>query len=269
VNGRSKVTLAAVELIGSGLVLESRQHGPQLCLGPIAASYPPMGGGPAITNWDWSQVSGQESYAGTTWGVYTLIGTYVDRAFTMTRPPVEGYEPEDEADADLDPFTTPCPPPPGGWRVIDSARTTEETLERTIAVAEALPGYASLWLDQSINPAAGVDEDDVRWAMNDPKKLILNVAVTDDVAGAEALLRTTWGGPLCVSATGHTKEELRRVRDALEDEVEMLSSGTRQDRVHLEVVYDDGTLQRALDERYPGGVVVINSALRPYRPRAV
>ena len=41
----------AEELIGYGLVLESTEHGPQLSLGAIAASYPPQGGGPANATW--------------------------------------------------------------------------------------------------------------------------------------------------------------------------------------------------------------------------
>jgi hypothetical protein len=44
----------------------------------------------------------------------------------------------------------------------------------------------------------------------------------------------------------------------------MLTAGTGRDRVDLEVVYDDGSLQRDLDNRFGAGLVVVASALRPY-----
>lgn len=56
------------ELIASGLVLESPEHGPQLCLGWVGMSNPPVGAGPDITNWDWSKVSDHETVEGTRWG---------------------------------------------------------------------------------------------------------------------------------------------------------------------------------------------------------
>jgi hypothetical protein len=40
------------------MVLQNHAHGPQLCLGAIPAVYPPMCGTIAITNWEWSNVSG-------------------------------------------------------------------------------------------------------------------------------------------------------------------------------------------------------------------
>lgn len=265
----------AQELVASCTVLESNDHGPELCLGALLLSNPPQGGGPAITNWDWSRVSGHESHDGTTWGVFTVIGTYANDTFTLTRPPVpvpiQTLEdaPEPEWGADL---ATPCPTPPGGWRVIDPERTTDDSLERTVDVAEALPGFADVWVDERQAPVPSSDrgddddDDDEVWGMNDPENLILNVAVTGDLGEAEATLRQTWGGALCVSHARHSARELQRILDELEDQPGLLMAGSGRDHVDLEVIFDDGSLQRALDEKYPAGLIRITSALRPYAP---
>ena len=42
------------------------------------------------------------------------------------------------------------------------------------------------------------------------------------------------------------------------------SASIGRDQVDLQVFYDDGTLQRSLDEKYGVGVVVVTSQLQPY-----
>lgn len=253
---------AGSELVGAGTVLESPGAGPHLCLGVVLASLPPQGGGPVITNWDWSVVSGHTTVSGTTWGAYTVIGTYDGHSFTTTRPPREYVAPATEPGGDLDRLRTPCPEPSGGWRVLDPSRTTEEALSRLSELARGLEGYASMWLDQSLNPVAQRRDEEAARLMNDPAQMIINVAVTGDAAVAEARLREVWGGPLCVSTARHTDEELSRVRDELVGTPGMLTLGHFLDHVDLEVVYDDGSLQREVDARFGEGLVVITSALR-------
>lgn len=258
---------AAVELVGFGTVLESPAHGPQFCLGAIFLSDPPQCGGPAIPNWDWSAVSGHTSRNGTTWGDYTLVGRYDGRSFTLTRPPEPGRTAglEPAADAVEEARGTPCPEPAGGWRVLDAARTTDESMERAFEVARRLEGYAGLWLDQSINPAASRIDENAYDLLNDPEKLIINVAVTGDTpAAAEARLREVWGGALCVSRAAYTEAELRRVQEEVSGIPGALSVSTSLDRVNLEVIHDDGSLQRELDATYGSGLVVVASVLRPY-----
>ncbi|MBW3549122.1 MAG: hypothetical protein KY452_13460 [Actinobacteria bacterium] len=63
-------------------VLESPDHGPQLCLGGVQESYPPQCGGPDVIGWDWDVVQGEESANGTTWGTYTVVGTWDGEALT-------------------------------------------------------------------------------------------------------------------------------------------------------------------------------------------
>jgi hypothetical protein len=90
------------------------------------------------------------------------------------------------------------------------------------------------------------------------------VAVTGVTAAAEARLREVWGGALCVSRARHTDAELRRVQEEVARTPGVLSVGTTIDRVNLEVIHDDGTLQRELDATYGAGLVVVASVLRPY-----
>jgi len=66
----------------TAMVLESPDHGPQLCLGGVDESLPPQCGGPDIVGWDWESVSDEESRSGTTWGEYTVVGTYDSTRFT-------------------------------------------------------------------------------------------------------------------------------------------------------------------------------------------
>lgn len=253
-------------VIGEATVLDAGD-GAQLCLGPVAESYPPQCGGPIITNWDWGSVTGYERASGTRWGGYVVIGTYDEGRFTLTEPAV----PSEEYDGPRPTYPevslgSPCPEPEGGWRVLDPANTTEASLEEVARAAEQLPGYAGLWLDQSVNPAADRmgDSPEAELAMNDPTKLVVNVRVAGDPTAAEAKLRRVWGGALCVTTAERTQAELRAIQEELGELPGVLTSGVGRDRVELQVVHDDGSLQRRLDERYGAGVVEVTSALRPY-----
>ena len=253
---------AAVELIGSGTVLDSGD-GPELCLGAIAASLPPQCGGPKVLGWNWKAVRGERSTASTTWGSYVVIGTFDGTSFTLTRPAVtpEKYDGPALPDPHPEPgdrFATPCPAPDGGWRPVDPARTNERTMSRTFRAAQRLPGFADLWVDQSVNSSTEPS------AMNDPTGLVVNVRVTGDVDAAQAALRETWGGALCVTKARRSQAELRRIQARMTDLPGMLSAGSGRDVVDVDVFYDDGALQDRMDRRYGAGVVRVHSALLPY-----
>jgi hypothetical protein len=66
-------------------VLQSRDHGPELCLSGIARMSPPACRGLPIPNWRWDQVEGEQAAGGTTWGRYQLVGTYDGASFTVSR----------------------------------------------------------------------------------------------------------------------------------------------------------------------------------------
>jgi hypothetical protein len=254
---------------GIGTVLDAGD-GPELCLGPIMTSLPPRCGGPRLVGWDWAGIA-SEQRAGTRWTgpEYVVTGTYADHALTLTEPPVRSDEydgPRSTRSYDEEPsFATPCLEPAGGWRPVDPARTTHRTLQQVARAAEQLDGFAELWWDQSVNPAAD-DPDAAPGAMNDPARLVVNVRVVGDPAAAERQLREVWGGALCVSEARRTHAELRWVQDEVARTPGMLTASARGDVVTLDVDFDDGTLQRRFDEKYGEGVVRVLSALFPVSP---
>ena len=70
----------------------------ELCLGPIAESYPPQCGGPAITNWDWKSTDGMfEQQGDVRWGTFAVTGTWDGAAFTVREAiPAALYDPMPE-----------------------------------------------------------------------------------------------------------------------------------------------------------------------------
>jgi hypothetical protein len=237
--------------------------GAEACLGGVADSLPPQCGGPKLIGWDWADHQGDfEERSGTRWGDFVITGTFDGQDITPTEVvPAAEWEPIESPDEDFS-FETPCPEPDGGWTPVDPAATTQRTLDHAIQIASALPDYAGVWVDQSINPAYD-DPDDVEkeYAMNDPKLLVLNVAVTDDVAGAEAAIREVWGGALCVTEARHTERELLAIQEELAELPGILGGDASDDRVSVYVTFDDGSTQVWADQEYGAGVVEVSSAL--------
>jgi opacity protein-like surface antigen len=75
------------EVIAQGTVLDAGGE-PQLCLGPIAESYPPQCSGVPLAGWTWDGVEGAESSGDVTWGAYAVQGRYDGETFTVTQPPI-------------------------------------------------------------------------------------------------------------------------------------------------------------------------------------
>lgn len=58
---------------------------PELCLGPVAESYPPQCGGPEITNWSWADHQQMfEQQGDVRWGTFEVTGTFDGTAFTAS-----------------------------------------------------------------------------------------------------------------------------------------------------------------------------------------
>lgn len=244
---------------GVGTVLESPDHGPQLCLGGVMDSYPPQCEGVDLVGWDWTAADGEETANGTSWGSYAVTGTWDGTRLTVTavgapeaaaQPPVEDQN-----------FMTPCDPPAGGWVVVDADTATDEAMQRALADASAEADYAGAWVDQSINPAS---DDGAENELNDPTKLVLNVMFTGDLDRHEAEIRAVWGGPLCVSSAPRSQSELLEIQAALTSEPGVLGSAPddRAGTLEVSVVVDDG-LQARMDQTYGPGVVVVMPALVP------
>ncbi|WP_436794279.1 hypothetical protein [Actinospongicola halichondriae] len=236
-------------------VLESADHGPQLCLGGVAESYPPQCGGPDIVGWDWSTLDA-ESANGTTWGEFTVVGTWDGDTFTVTEPPTDPVY--DDVSGPTD-FATPCEAPDGGWSVIDEATATDEGQQAAAAYAQAQTDFAGLWVDQSMNSAA------TELGMNDPTKLVLNVRFTGDLDRHESELRSRFGGALCVSEAERTEAELRSIQDEVFGSLDAFHASTDIVRgvVEIGVAVADPAVQAELDETYGAGVVELVGALRP------
>jgi hypothetical protein len=227
------------EVRTSGLVtVIDAGDGPELCLGAVAESYPPQCGGPALADFDWADV-GSEEASGVRWGSYALTGTFDGSTFTVTDAiPAALYDtmaaPEEE------PLAAACDDP----TTTDTAKATPEDLDATLAAASALPTYASAWLTGNT----------------------INVAVTEDAEGAEAELRRTWGGMLCVTTVERTDADLNEVNQELQAALgdQLLTSGsTSPDSLDAHVVHDDGSIQEWADATYGDGLVRISSALVP------
>jgi hypothetical protein len=212
--------------------------GPEMCLGGVAESYPPQCGGPALTDFDWGDV-GFEEASGVKWGSYALTGTFDGTAFTVTDAiPAALYDVM--AEPEQDPLAAAC----DDATTTDTAKATPEDMDATLAAASALPTYATAWLTGNT----------------------INVAVTEDAEGAEAELRRTWGGMLCVTTVERTEADLNTINQELQAELgeQLLTSGSfAPDSLDAQVVFDDGSIQDWADETYGEGLVRISSALVP------
>lgn len=248
---------------GSFVVIESPDHGPQLCA-HIADSLPPECRVPApdVVGWNWDAVEGEQSADGITWGGYQVVGTWDGERLTLTDPPgPPAAAPPGRVD-----LTSPCPEPTGGWAPLNSAATTRETLDAAVALARQRPDIAGAWLDQSANPALadGVVDPGDEQGLDDPKRLVLNVRVTGDVDAAQRDLRTVWGGALCVSSAEHSLEDLAAIQEEIDGSGVALSTGVNEDKGRVEVkVFVDGGLQAQYDEQYGVATVVVIPLLVP------
>jgi hypothetical protein len=247
----------------TGTVLQSRDHGPELCLTAMAGPRPGCRGLP-ITNWRWDQVEGQQTAHGTTWGTYHLVGTYDGASFTVIRaglaPPVRRPSHQEQF---KDEPKSPCPEPEGGWPVPDPARRSERDLEPLTRAARAEPDFAGVWLSYLEPMGHNVAED--------PGEFVVNVAFTGELARHEAKLRPLWGGRLCVTRQQRTYRELLGIQRELhgaagaELGLRVLGSGIDEfaNAVSLEVVVLEERARQALDARFGVGAVQVTARLTP------
>lgn len=238
-------------------VLQSPDHGPQLCLGGVATSLPPQCGGPPVANWDWGAVPGEQSGSGTTWGEYVVVGTYDGYSFALTQPATAAPPPAQAFSG----LTTPCPEPHNGHLPADPARAAETHLAAATALARRQPDLGGLWLDQPDTPRP---DGSVRRG-----SLVLNVAFTGSLEQHERELRAEWGGALCVSLATRSLSALRATQSDLWGAaprlgLQLLAAGIDEPRnaVAATVVLATPKDQAAVDARFGTGVVRLQSALQ-------
>ncbi len=230
---------------GSATVVETRDHGPELCV-DMLGEVPPTCRGVPVTNWRWDQAAGKRSTKGATWGDYRVVGVYDGGGFTLTEQP-----------GPPDPFTffpdksvpTPCPPPRDGWRPLDAERADEQAMSAAVAAARQAPGFAGLWIGN-----AGMFDQ------------VLNVAFTEELDRREAEIRQRWGGGLCVVRHQRTMRELRNIQGEFSAPagapfgLRLLSVGVDEpaNQVVITAVLVDVGARLAIDARYAGAVRVVS-----------
>ena len=145
---------------------------PELCLGPVAESYPPQCSGPEIAAWDWQRHGGGmfEQQGEVRWGTYAVTGRWDGTRFEVT---------------------------------------------------DAVPG-----------------------------------ALYDAAAPPPA-------EPLPSPAEDYSADELTRIAEDVADLPGIVGTGAVEDHVLADATYDDGSLQRWVDEEHGAGVVVVTSLLVP------
>ena len=67
------------------VISDAKRPAPELCLGPVAESYPPMCSGLPLVGWDWDTTGGAfESQGRTRWGSFAVTGTFDGTTMTVT-----------------------------------------------------------------------------------------------------------------------------------------------------------------------------------------
>lgn len=242
---------------GNGMVLQPGDDAAELCLGAIAASYPPQCGGIPITNWDWDAVEKEERASGTTWGSYHVVGTYDGASFTVE----EAGDSVPSAEDPTDPFASPCPEPDGGWAGTDATRTSEEDRLAAVKLAEDQPDHTASWIDY-------IDRDPLD--PEHPGPYILVLGFTGDLERHRADAARLWGGPLCVIQQSRPFGALKSIQRGLEEVtaeigIGYLGSGidVMRNQVYLATVIATPELEAALAARFGEGAVRIEPELHP------
>ncbi|HVF04224.1 MAG TPA: hypothetical protein VNA20_05235 [Frankiaceae bacterium] len=241
-------------------VLESPEHGPELCVGGVQTSLPPQCGGIPVTPFSWRDVPGRESRNGTTWGTATFVGTFDGRTFRLTEKPRPPRRPGPVEDA----FETPCKAPAGGWRTTDERRVSDDDFEAVVGYANGEPDVAGVWLSW-LRPPPG---EGTAYT-----EAVLNLAFTGDLERHRRAASALWGGPLCVTGLPRARAELARAQDrlqAMRDEaaragVHVWGSSVDEigNRVVARVLVADGVTRRWLDAEFGPGVVVGEGIFEP------
>ena len=127
------------------VVVMDTGEGPEMCLGPVAESYPPQCGGPAIEGWRWRDQQAFEKQGEVRWGSFALTGEWDGTTLTVTDAvPAALYSPPRQDEQD--------PPPP--LRQRDEASITEIARE-----VSALPGVVGTYVeDQQVVAEVAYDD---------------------------------------------------------------------------------------------------------------
>jgi hypothetical protein len=190
---------------GTGVVLQTWDHGPVLC-GWLRQYSPPRCDGAPIVGWDWAEVTGEASRGDVRWGRYRMVVTFDGERLRLTEPAT--FVSLDLAGGGLEPDAEPgppCPVPAGGWTVTDPTKVGPLDSLAMRRAAEAEPDFAAWWFNGG--PVDPTKPDP-------PASGVYVVAFTGDLDRHEADLRALWGGPLCVIERADTRADLLAAEEA-------------------------------------------------------
>jgi len=228
-------------------VLESPDHGPELCY-VVAESLPPQCGGPSVSGWDWAAVEGEERASGTTWGTFHVAGTWSSEALHLTEAPTAPDG--DGGGRDERDFSPGCADP----EVVDATHGAEEW-EEAAPVASQVPDLVTAWVSDPTGDWDG------------PYTATVVVPPGSADAAREAV-RASYSGPLCViERDAPTEAELQAVHtevDAAAGELGLVGSSVDSERgvVAVDVwVADEAAVTLARDRW--GDYVELQPILQP------
>lgn len=260
----TSIPAAKGEVTALAMVIEE-DDGARVCLGGVDESLPPQRDGPNLVGFEWADVTSDEAN-GVEWAEPVRVtGTWDGTTMTLTEPAAD----EERSDTPVPALPTLCEEPDGGWVrdpddvEADDLEAAGRLLDRRSDVLRAHVTYFGPVGDRLRTDAAGVDADGV----DVTPSTIYNVVTTAPAAVKRALERV-WGGGLCVvQGTGRSEAERRRIHEEIwRDDATppgALSGGAGPKTVELFVIYDDGSIQRALDAEHGDGAVTVVSALQP------
>jgi len=240
-----------------GTVLESPDHGPQLC-GAVDESLPPQCGGPDVVGLDWAQTPEHRSIGGTTWSDHVrLVGTFDPDtfSFTLTEPPGEAGPVGPGPDVS---FAVPCPEPAGGWEAVKAANGGNDDWSPVGEYAQGQDDFAGLWVAEQ---PGGVT--------------VLVVAFTGDLDGHQQDIDAIYRGPVCLVAADRTETELTGIVNDLMTGHESRAAGILPISGSVDVIRNivtvetwivDDVMRAWVDAEYGGGAVELTALLAPVSP---
>jgi hypothetical protein len=241
---------------GGALVHEIDRGRSRICVGPQNRDEPygvaAVCRGIDLIGFDWTDFpEARTGYGGLHYGSFDVVGRYDGKNLIVESADVHHYARARARSHSK--RRTPCAPPVGGWRIVDPdvKHGTGADVSRVAYTARGLPGYAGFWLVHLGRTA------------DNRVRIVLNVAVTRDKAGAERTLRKSWGGALCVSSAKHSVAALNAIANKVVHLPGVTGARGDFDRVLVDVNYDDGSLQAWVDQKYGKSLVIVRSALKP------